>query len=117
MLSVTPMLSSVVFKSLCDLLRVALTLIFLKIYLPKSKWYQKGKVKVNVLHLSDTVKILDLIEVGMSLEEVGQHYGKDEVSIHPAGLNAMCPKHSWSSSLVVSLEPYTHRYQGFTVLN
>jgi hypothetical protein len=45
-LSVRPMLSSVVFKLLCDLLSVALFLILWKICLPQSKWCLDSKVNV-----------------------------------------------------------------------
>jgi hypothetical protein len=37
----------------------------------KSKWSSKSKVKLNVLNLSDKVKVLDLLKGGMSLVEVG----------------------------------------------
>jgi hypothetical protein len=42
----------------------------------------QSKVKVNVLNLSDKVTVLDLLEGGISLVEIGQHYGKNELSIH-----------------------------------
>jgi hypothetical protein len=35
-----------------------------------------------VLNLSDKVKILYLLKVGMSLSEGGQYYGKNESSLH-----------------------------------
>jgi hypothetical protein len=38
---------------------------------PKSKWYPKSKVKINVPNLNDKVKILDLLKGGMSLVELG----------------------------------------------
>jgi hypothetical protein len=53
-LSVSPMLSSAVLKSLRDLLlSVFPALHFVKICLPESKWYPQSKVKVTVLNLSD----------------------------------------------------------------
>jgi hypothetical protein len=58
-----------------------------KICLPKSKWYTKSKVILpnqkrvyNVLNLSDKVKILDVLNGGMPLPEVGC-YEKNEPSI------------------------------------
>jgi hypothetical protein len=59
----------------------------MKICLPKSKWYSKSKVKINVLNLSNKVKIWDLSKDHMSLAEVGRCYGKNEPSTHSAALN------------------------------
>jgi hypothetical protein len=45
---------------------------FVKICLPKSKWYHpRSKVKVNVFNLSDELKIWYLLKGGMSLAAVG----------------------------------------------
>jgi hypothetical protein len=49
---VSPTLLSIVFKCLYDLPSVSLSLIFVKICLPKSKWFPESKVKVNVLNVS-----------------------------------------------------------------
>jgi hypothetical protein len=46
-----------------------LALNFVKIHFAKSKCYPKSNVKVNVLNLSDRVKILDLLNCTMSLVE------------------------------------------------
>jgi hypothetical protein len=54
---------------------------FVKICFPKSKWSLKNKVKVNVLHLNDKMKILDLLKGGMCLVEVGWYCGKNESGI------------------------------------
>jgi hypothetical protein len=40
----------IVFKSLCELLRVSVPFFLVEICLPKGKWCAKSKVKVNVLH-------------------------------------------------------------------
>jgi hypothetical protein len=37
-----------------------------------------SKIKVNVLNLSDKMKILDMLKGSMSLVEVGQSYGENE---------------------------------------
>jgi hypothetical protein len=59
-----------VFRAECS---PALT--YVKICLPQSKWCP-NKVKVNLLNLSDKVRIWDLLKGNMSLAEVGPHYGK-----------------------------------------
>jgi hypothetical protein len=41
----------------------------------------KSNVEVNVLNLSNKVKILDLTKCGMTLVKVGWHYGKNESGI------------------------------------
>jgi hypothetical protein len=66
---------------------VSLSLILRKVYHTKSKWYPKkqgksyGKLSKapNVLNWSDRVKTLGLWK-GISLAEVGQHYGENEAS-------------------------------------
>jgi hypothetical protein len=67
---------------------------FVKICLPQSKWCPQSKAKVNVLVLSDKVKILDTWKSNKSLAEVGQHYGKNESSIHSIALNSVHPEHT-----------------------
>jgi hypothetical protein len=52
----------------------------------------------------------------MSLAEVGQHYGKNEASIHSTVLNSMHPENHHFSSMAVSLKPYTSEYQESIVL-
>jgi hypothetical protein len=43
---------------------------------------KQDKSKVNVLNLSEKLKILHLLKGGMSLVEAGKQYGKNESSIH-----------------------------------
>jgi hypothetical protein len=54
-MSVSPSLSSVVSKFLCDL--VSLFLILQKPTSPKNKWYSTSKVKVNVLKFEARWKV------------------------------------------------------------
>jgi hypothetical protein len=42
-----------------------------KISLPKGKWCTQGKVKVNVLNLSDKMKVLDFAERWQVFRESG----------------------------------------------
>jgi hypothetical protein len=63
---------------------------FVKIWIPKSKWCTKSKVKLwdplkpkracYVLSLSDEKKIWDLLKGSLSSVEVGWHGGKNELS-------------------------------------
>jgi hypothetical protein len=72
----------------------------------------KWKVKVNVLNLSDKVKILDLLKGGTSLAEIGCLYGKNELNICTTTVNSMHPENSQFCSMVFSLEPHRHGYRG-----
>jgi hypothetical protein len=73
----------------------------------KKQMYPKSKVKVNMLTLSDKVKILDLSKDCMSSAEAEWHHGKNESSFCNIFLNSMYPEHSEScfSLTEVSLEP------------
>jgi hypothetical protein len=42
----------------------------------KTKWCPKSKIKVNVLNLSDKVKILDLLKVACLYQELDSLIGK-----------------------------------------
>jgi hypothetical protein len=89
-----------------------LALNFVKIHFAKSKCYPKSNVKVNVLNLSDRVKILDLLNCTMSLVEGEWRYGKNESSIHCTVQKSMKPEHSWlffNGSLLGAIYLWTPR--------
>jgi hypothetical protein len=70
-----------------------------------------------MLNLSDKTKIWELLKGGISLAEVEWQHGKSGSSIHNTVLKSMHPEHLLFSSVVVSLEPYTHPYQEFTIMS
>jgi hypothetical protein len=80
-------LSSDVSK-LCDLWSISLPLI------ASPKAYG-AKAKFDVLNLSGTVKIVDLLKGGMSLVETGQHRRKNESDNLSTALNSMYSEHPW----------------------
>jgi hypothetical protein len=63
-------------------------------------------------------KIWDVLIDSVSLAEVGWYYRKTESDIFSIVWSwTLHPKHSWFSSVAVSLEPYTCGYQGSAVLD
>jgi hypothetical protein len=79
-------------------------------------WLPKGKVKVNMLHLRDQVKILDLLKDGMPLKEAGQRDGKmNPGSGEQNGTLCVLSRRSFSPSVVSWNQPHSRGYQGSTV--
>jgi hypothetical protein len=48
---------------------------------PKKATEPTSQLKVNILNLSDKMKILDLLKGGMSLVGAAQHFGKNKSSL------------------------------------
>jgi hypothetical protein len=72
----------------------------------------QSKVKVNLLNLSDKLKIWDLLKGSMFLLEVGQCYGKNYSRVWSTALNSAQPEHVWfflSGSLLGVMYPQIPR--------
>jgi hypothetical protein len=83
--------------------------------MPPQKQMVPKKPGKNVLNKNNKVKILNLLKGTLSLAEVGWHCMKNESSICSITLNSMHLRMHGILLVEVSLQPYRHRYQGFTV--